>query len=72
MNTKTLLTVGAVAVLGVLAYNYFNKNKGTESLGMDGYSNLVDSTKGCFICNGSNGGYYAINNRCKSGDKCRR
>jgi uncharacterized membrane protein YebE (DUF533 family) len=27
MNTKKLLTVGVVAVLGVLAYSYYKKEK---------------------------------------------
>jgi uncharacterized membrane protein YebE (DUF533 family) len=39
MKTKTLLTVGALAVLGVLAYNYYNKKKET------GYSNLTGGSQ---------------------------
>jgi hypothetical protein len=35
MKNKKLLVLGGLAVLGVLAYNYYSKNKGT------GYSNAT-------------------------------
>jgi hypothetical protein len=49
MKNKTLLTVGALAVLGVLGYNYYKKqsSKGTDSLNMSGYSNLSGNTSVC-------------------------
>jgi predicted negative regulator of RcsB-dependent stress response len=49
MKNKTLLTVGALAVLGVLGYNYYKKHnkKATGSLNMSGYSNLVGTTSIC-------------------------
>jgi hypothetical protein len=53
MKNKTLLTVGALAVLGVIAYNYYKKQKGTDSLSMSdysnmsGYSNLSGNTSVC-------------------------
>jgi hypothetical protein len=53
MKNKTLLTVGALAVLGVLAYNYYKKQKKTGSVNMSGYSsmsgysNLMGNTSVC-------------------------
>jgi hypothetical protein len=67
MNTKKLLTVGAVAVLGVLAYNYYKKKNETS-----GYSNASGkSSGGCRVCSGASNNYYAVRGYCRMGDKCK-
>lgn len=45
MKNKNLLVLGGLAILGVLAYNYYGKNKGT------GYSNAT----GKFMASGERG-----------------
>jgi len=59
MKSKTLLTVGGLAVLGVLGYNYYKKNKS----GATGYSNANGMSKkafpnSCLKCRTSDGGTY--------------
>jgi len=72
MKTKTLLTLGAVAVLGVLAYNYYKKQNNTS-----GYSNASGTGKtaqkgSCAICKNSSGTIYhtADDRNCNKGDSC--
>jgi uncharacterized membrane protein YebE (DUF533 family) len=71
MKTKTLLTVGVVAVLGALAYNYYKKKNTTS-----GYSNANGSTSktasgGCRVCRGASSDYYAVYGQCRRGDGCK-
>jgi predicted negative regulator of RcsB-dependent stress response len=74
MKNKTLLTVGALAVLGVLAYKYFNKDKskGTGYSNASGKYSKLNSVTNCTICQGASGGYWSQNGACREGDKCRR
>jgi uncharacterized membrane protein YebE (DUF533 family) len=66
MKTKTLLTVGAVAVLGVLAYSYYKKKNE-----ISGYSNASGKSGGCRVCSGASSNYYAVRGNCRMGDKCK-
>lgn len=61
---------GGLAVLGVLAYNYYSKNKKT------GYSNASGvfsktNASACRVCIGDSNNYYAVWGQCRSGDKCK-
>jgi uncharacterized membrane protein YebE (DUF533 family) len=69
MKTKSLLTLGALAVLGALAYNYYKKGKGT------GYANASGTgrmSSRCNYCRNSQGNIYSADStgKCKGADFC--
>ena len=82
MKNKKLLMVGAVAVLGLLAYNYYKKQhpKTNGSSSMNGYSNATGKTGKmafpgqCARCRTTDGGLYVPPSgytcNYKAGERC--
>jgi hypothetical protein len=69
MNTKKLLTVGVVAVLGVLAYSYYKKEKGSGYSNASGFVGKRNAK--CRVCYGGSSNYYAVYGQCRMGDTCK-
>jgi len=71
MKNKNLLIYGGLAVLGVLAYNYYNKNKKTGYSNASGVFSKTFPGK-CDRCRTFEGSVYVPdrNSTCKAGERC--